>query len=115
MQLTVHHEKNPPAGESVSTDLAKALKATGYADAEIPALMESFPPAVTDYLRDFRLQEVRDIVETLLYIYIAQNSASSRGGEGGRAWSNRAVTPTRPGRSLHSGRSASSSPPPGTA
>ncbi|BBL69313.1 ATP-binding protein [Methanoculleus chikugoensis] len=63
----------------MSTDLAKALKATGYADAEIPALMESFPPAVTDYLRDFRLQEVRDIVETLLYIYIAQNSASSRG------------------------------------
>ncbi|UYU19486.1 MULTISPECIES: ATP-binding protein [Methanoculleus] len=41
--------------------------------------MESFPPAVTEYLRDFRLQEVRDIVETLLYIYIAQNSASSRG------------------------------------
>jgi hypothetical protein len=63
----------------VPTDLAKALKATGYADAEIPALMESFPPAVTEYLRDFRLQEVRDIVETLLYIYIAQNSASSRG------------------------------------
>ncbi|KLK88420.1 ATPase AAA [Methanoculleus sediminis] len=63
----------------MSTDLAKALKATGYADVEIPALMESFPPAVTEYLRDFRLQEVRDIVETLLYIYIAQNSASSRG------------------------------------
>ncbi len=51
----------------------------GYVDAEIPALMESFPPAVAGYLRDFRLQEVRDIVETLLYIYIAQNSASSRG------------------------------------
>lgn len=51
----------------------------GYADAEIPALMESFPPAVAGYLRDFRLQEVRDIIETLLYIYIAQNSASSRG------------------------------------
>ena len=83
MQRTVHHEKNPPAGESLSTDLAEALKATGYADAVIPALVESFPPAVIDYLRDFRLQEVRDIVETLLYIYIAQNSASSRGeGEG---------------------------------
>ena len=51
----------------------------GYVDAEIPALMESFPPAVAGYLRDFRLQEVRDIIETLLYIYIAQNSASSRG------------------------------------
>ncbi|MDN7012581.1 ATP-binding protein [Methanoculleus sp. FWC-SCC3] len=63
----------------MSTDLTKALKAIGYADAEIPVLMESFPPAVTEYLRDFRLQEVRDIVETLLYIYIAQNSASSRG------------------------------------
>jgi len=63
----------------VSTDLAKALKATGYADAEIPALTESFPSAVTEYLRDFRLQEVRDVIETLLYIYIAQNSASSRG------------------------------------
>ncbi|MDD4252609.1 MAG: ATP-binding protein [Methanoculleus horonobensis] len=63
----------------MSTDLAKALKATGYADAEIPALTESFPSAVTEYLRDFRLQEVRDVIETLLYIYIAQNSASSRG------------------------------------
>ncbi len=55
----------------------------GYADAGVRTLVESFPPAVIEYLRDFRLQEVRDIVETLLYIYIAQNSASSRGeGEG---------------------------------
>ncbi len=55
----------------------------GYADAGIRTLVESFPPAVIEYLRDFRLQEVHDIVETLLYIYIAQNSASSRGeGEG---------------------------------
>ncbi len=55
----------------------------GYADAELPTLVESFPPAVIEYLQDFRPQEVRDIVETLLYIYIAQNSASSRGeGEG---------------------------------
>nr|WP_300998907.1 ATP-binding protein [Methanoculleus sp.] len=55
----------------------------GYADAGVHTLVESFPPAVVEYLRDFRLQEVRDIVETLLYIYIAQNSASSRGeGEG---------------------------------
>jgi hypothetical protein len=51
----------------------------GYADAGIPTLVGSFSPAVTEYLRDFRPQEVRDIVETLLYIYIAQNSASSRG------------------------------------
>jgi len=51
----------------------------GYADAGARTLVESFPPAVTEYLRDFRPQEVRDIVETLLYIYIAQNSASSRG------------------------------------
>lgn len=75
----MHHEKNPSTGESVSTDLVRALKSIGYADAEIPALMESFPPAVAGYLLDFRLQEVRDIIETLLYIYIAQNSASSRG------------------------------------
>ncbi|WOX56232.1 MULTISPECIES: ATP-binding protein [unclassified Methanoculleus] len=67
----------------MSTDLVEALKAMGYADTETPALVRSFPPAVTESLRDFRVQEVRDIVETLLYIYIAQNSASSRGeGEG---------------------------------
>ena len=55
----------------------------GYSDAEISGLMESFPSTVIDYLRDFRFQEVRDIIETLLYIYVAQNSASSRGeGEG---------------------------------
>jgi len=55
----------------------------GYADTGIPALAESFPPAVINYLRDFRTQEVHDIIETLLYIYIAQNSSSSRGrGEG---------------------------------
>ncbi|KUK63211.1 MAG: AAA ATPase [Methanoculleus marisnigri] len=76
------HE-NASAGESVSTDLTEALEAMGYADAEIPTLVESFPPAVIEYLRDFRLQEARDIIETLLYIYIAQNSSSSRGeGEG---------------------------------
>jgi len=51
----------------------------GYADTGIPALAESFPPAVINYLRDFRTQEVHDIIETLLYIYIAQNSSSSRG------------------------------------
>jgi hypothetical protein len=51
----------------------------GYTDAGVPALAESFPPAVVEYLQDFRTQEVRDIVETLLYIYIAQNSSSSRG------------------------------------
>ena len=55
----------------------------GYVDTEIPALVESFPPAVVQYLRDFRTLEVRDIVETLLYIHIALNSSSSRGeGEG---------------------------------
>lgn len=55
----------------------------GYADTEIPALVGSFPPAVVEYLQDFRTQEVRDIIETLLYIYIALNSSSSRGeGEG---------------------------------
>lgn len=51
----------------------------GYTDTGIPALSESFPPAVIDYLQDFRPQEVRDIIETLLYIHIALNSASSRG------------------------------------
>jgi hypothetical protein len=67
----------------VSRDLIEALKAMGYADTGIPALAESFPPAVINYLGDFRTQEVHDIIETLLYIYIAQNSSSSRGrGEG---------------------------------
>ncbi len=51
----------------------------GYVDTEIPALVESFPSAVVEYLRDFRTLEVRDIVETLLYIHIALNSSSSRG------------------------------------
>lgn len=55
----------------------------GYADTGIPALADLFPPAIIDYLQDFRAQEIRDIIETLLYIYIAQNSSSSRGrGEG---------------------------------
>jgi hypothetical protein len=51
----------------------------GYTDTGIPALSGSFPPAVIEYLQDFRLQEVRDIIETLLYIHVALNSASSRG------------------------------------
>jgi len=51
----------------------------GYPDTAIPALVESLSPAVTNYLRDFRQQEIRDIIETLLYIYIARNSTSSRG------------------------------------
>jgi len=72
------HE-NRSSGEPVSTDLTKALKAMGYVDTEIPALVESFPPAVVEYLGDFRTLEVRDIVETLLYIHIALNSSSSRG------------------------------------
>ncbi|HOB18878.1 MAG TPA: ATP-binding protein [Candidatus Methanoculleus thermohydrogenotrophicum] len=63
----------------MSRDLIEALRAMGYADIEIPALTESFPPAVIDYLRDFRTQEIHDIIETLLYVYIAQNSSSSRG------------------------------------
>lgn len=51
----------------------------GYTDAGIPALSLSFPPAVIEYLQDFRPLEVRDIIETLLYIHIALNSSSSRG------------------------------------
>ena len=55
----------------------------GYTDSRIPALAEPIPPGVIDHLRDFRMQEIRDILETLLYIYIAQNSSSPRGrGEG---------------------------------
>ncbi|WP_292490356.1 ATP-binding protein [Methanoculleus sp. 10] len=63
----------------MSRDLTEALKAMGYVDTGLPALVESFPPGVVEYLREFRTQEVRDIIETLLYIYIAQNSSSSRG------------------------------------
>ena len=51
----------------------------GYADTGLPALVESFPPGIIEYLREFRAQETRDIIETLLYIYIAQNVSSSRG------------------------------------
>ena len=70
-------------GEPVSTDLTNVLNVMGYADAAIPALVESLPPAVIEYLQDFRPQEVRDIIETLLYIYIARNSSSPPGeGEG---------------------------------
>ncbi len=72
------HE-NVSAGEPVSTDLTEALKAMGYTDTAIPDLSGSFPPAVIEYLQDFRPQEVRDIIETLLYIHVALNSASSRG------------------------------------
>ncbi|CVK32985.1 protein of unknown function [Methanoculleus bourgensis] len=97
----------------MSRDLIKALKAMGYADTGIPALAESFPPAVINYLRDFRTQEVHDIIETLLYIYIAQNSSSSRGR--GKAWSKRVVTRIHRDRSSRSGKSASSTPSPGTA
>ncbi len=76
------HE-NACDGESMSRDLIEALRAMGYADAVVPALAESVPPGVIDCLRDFRMQEIRDIIETLLYIYIAQNSSSPRGrGEG---------------------------------
>jgi hypothetical protein len=63
----------------VSTEIARVLKTMDYSDAEIPGLVGSFPSTVIEYLRDFRFQEVRDIIETLLYIYIAQNSASCRG------------------------------------
>ncbi|MBP7410791.1 MAG: ATP-binding protein [Methanoculleus sp.] len=63
----------------MSRDLTEALKAMGYVDTGLPALVESFPPGVVEYLQEFRTQEVRDIIETLLYIYIAQNSSSSRG------------------------------------
>ncbi len=71
--------ENASAGEPVSRDLTEALKAMGYVDTGLPALVESFPPGVVEYLQEFRTQEVRDIIETLLYIYIAQNSSSSRG------------------------------------
>ena len=57
----------------------------GYVDTGIPALAELFPPVIINYLRDFRAQEIRDIIETLLYIYIAGNSSSSRGRGGGVA------------------------------
>ena len=85
----------------------------GYADTGIPALADLFPPAIIDYLQDFRAQEIRDIIETLLYIYIAQNSSSSPG-EGGKAWPNRVAMRIRRGRSSRSGRLASSILSPGT-
>jgi hypothetical protein len=54
-----------------------------YADADLPALLEAFPPSITEYLKEFRATEVRDIIETLLYIYIARSSCSHQGrGEG---------------------------------
>ncbi|NLA37786.1 MAG: ATP-binding protein, partial [Methanomicrobiales archaeon] len=69
----------------MSRDLNEALRAMGYADTGIPALAELFPPAIIDYLRDFRVKEVHDIIETLLYIYIAQSSSPSPGSLGGIA------------------------------
>ncbi len=50
-----------------------------YSETDIPHLTEAFPPAVTEYLADFSVQETRDIVETLLYIYTAQNSCYQHG------------------------------------
>ncbi|WP_301664092.1 ATP-binding protein [Methanoculleus frigidifontis] len=50
-----------------------------YSETDIPRLTEAFPPAVTEYLEDFSVQEIRDIVETLLYVYIAQNSCYQQG------------------------------------
>ncbi len=50
-----------------------------YSETDIPYLTEAFPPAVTEYLADFSVQETRDIVETLLYIYTAQNSCYQHG------------------------------------
>ncbi len=55
----------------------------GYADTVVPTLTEPFPPNIVHYLREFKTQEIREIVETLLYIYIAQNTSSSRGEEMG--------------------------------
>ncbi|NMC88961.1 MAG: hypothetical protein GYA64_04885, partial [Methanomicrobiales archaeon] len=63
----------------MSRDITEALRAMGYTDSRVPALAEPIPPGVIDHLRDFRMQEIRDILETLLYIYIAQNSSSPRG------------------------------------
>ena len=65
--------KNASAGEPVSGDITEALKAMGDVD------VASFPPGVVEYLREFKTQEIRDIVETLLYIYIAQNASPPRG------------------------------------
>jgi len=65
--------KNASAGEPVSGDITEALKAMGDVD------IASFPPGVVEYLREFKTQEIRDIVETLLYIYIAQNASPPRG------------------------------------
>jgi hypothetical protein len=54
-----------------------------YVDTDIPALAEAFPPAIAEYLKDFRTAEIRDIIETLLYIYIARDTSSHQGrGEG---------------------------------
>jgi len=63
----------------VSAYLTQALKAMNYADTDVPVLTEAFPPAIVEYFRDFRVQEIRDIIETLLYIYVAQNSCYQHG------------------------------------
>ena len=76
-----------PDGEPMSRDITEALRAMGYTDSRVPALAEPIPPGVIDHLRDFRMQEIRDILETLLYIYIAQEQFVTPGE--GRAWSNR--------------------------
>lgn len=82
-RLARWHHKSAYPGEPVSRDLIEVLRAMGYADTTVSSLAESFSQEITDYLQGFRTQEVRDIIETLIYIYIAQNSSSSSGEERG--------------------------------
>jgi len=50
----------------------------GYAGFEIPALLDAFPEAIGG-LRHCRPAEIRDSLETLLYIYTAQNISCLQG------------------------------------
>ncbi len=63
----------------MSADLIKALKSMYFPDTDIPTLAGAFPSSVTEYLRECPVPETRDIIETLLYVYIAENSCYRNG------------------------------------
>jgi len=63
----------------VPANLTEALRAMNYPDAAIPTLEKAFPPVIVDFLGGFTAPEVRDIIETLLYVYTAQNSYCEHG------------------------------------
>lgn len=50
-----------------------------FPDTDLPTLAGAFPPSVTEYLRECPVSETRDIIETLLYVYIAENSCYRNG------------------------------------